>query len=424
MQVEARYALREKFEARLRAALVRDGHVSPARMKEALDRQVVHGAHLATNLWELGFVEGKVLTRVSCELLGITAVAPQVILLAKGEIFRLLPVHFIQQHQILPFFVEGRTLHVAMAEPWDLPTVERAAHHCGLAVRQHFLGEVPMARVLHRVLGLPISARFELGRRLFQQARRPEGAPTGPQGDLIDESEFNALYASHTATPLLAVPPVAPLPPEPELSFDVDLELDALDELDLDESGVGLDEPILELKPEDMLPVEADVSLVPIEDLAEATALLEAATSRRQVGEVMVRFCLSRGERVALLTLDGTFWAGWTGTGVGVDVRALESLMVPAEEGTVFGLVASTGAHFLGPLLPHRIHKRFLSVLGEGEPTTVGFFPVRYRGRVVFGVYLDGGGGRTVSVDIAEILLLAQRVPGALEKLVQRRLER
>lgn len=63
-------------------------------------------------------------------------------------------------------------------------------------------------------------------------------------------------------------------------------------------------------------------------------------------------------------------------------------------------------------------------MLGEGEPQTVGFFPVHYRGRVVFGVYLDGGGGRTVSVDIAEILLLAQRVPGALEQLVKRRLAR
>lgn len=58
---------------------------------------------------------------------------------------------------------------------------------------------------------------------------------------------------------------------------------------------------------------------------------------------------------------------------------------------------------------------------GKSRPKSVGLFPVHFGGKLVLGIYLDGGPGKYVSTDVADILVLAQQVPTALERLVQRR---
>ena len=80
-----------------------------------------------------------------------------------------------------------------------------------------------------------------------------------------------------------------------------------------------------------------------------------------------------------------------------------------------------TKAHFLGPLASHPVHERFLELLGGHKPQSAGLFPVHFHGRVVFGVYMDGGDGGYISPDIADILIFAQRVPMAIERLVKQK---
>jgi hypothetical protein len=173
--------------------------------------------------------------------------------------------------------------------------------------------------------------------------------------------------------------------------------------------------------------VEDDVAqekrpLEPIDDFDEAVALLEEADDRDTVGEVLARFALSHGKRVAVLIRRGAQWSGWIGAGIGVEPERVRQFMALAEPGTLFGLVAATRAHFPGPVTAHESHTAFFEALGPARPGSVALFPVHFGGRVVMAIYIDDGHETDVQTDVAEVLLLAQRVPAALARLVKRRL--
>jgi hypothetical protein len=173
---------------------------------------------------------------------------------------------------------------------------------------------------------------------------------------------------------------------------------------------------------EEVFPSEENLPpapILPIADLQEVLSLIDRVEDRETLGGIVMRFALSKGNRMMMFTYHNSLWMGWTGGGEGVDRLRVESLMVPSEQGTIFGLVGSTGAHYLGPVAPHPVHKKVFSVLGEPAPQTVGFFPVHYKGKMAFGIYLDGG--NDLSQGVGEILVMAQRVPQALERLVQKR---
>ena len=80
------------------------------------------------------------------------------------------------------------------------------------------------------------------------------------------------------------------------------------------------------------------------------------------------------------------------------------------------------GAHFMGVLSAHDVHRTFLRSIGEGVPGAVALLPVHFRGRLVLGIYLDAGDRKDVTTDLAELLVLAQGVPTTLERLIAERL--
>jgi hypothetical protein len=166
---------------------------------------------------------------------------------------------------------------------------------------------------------------------------------------------------------------------------------------------------------------DEDEHLEPIATLAEARAALDAANDRNTVGAVLLRFALSRGERVVLLTHRNGQWTGWLGAG-GVDVHAVRRLLLEAEPGTAFGLVSRTGAHYMGPLKAHRVHQQFLQALGDSVPGAIALLPVHFRGKLVLGIYLDAGDRCDVATDLAELLVLAQQTPAALDRLIASRI--
>jgi hypothetical protein len=169
-------------------------------------------------------------------------------------------------------------------------------------------------------------------------------------------------------------------------------------------------------------PPEEEPVYEPIKKLADAQAELAEAHDRDAIGRVLVRFALSRGARVVLLVHRRGRWSGWLAAGEGVNSSAIRDLIVPTEHGTMFGLVSETGAHYMGPIKAHPVHQTFLETLGENVPGAVAFFPVHLGGKLVFGIYLDAGDGADVPTDVAEILVLAQRVSAVLARLIEERL--
>ena len=392
-----RRALSERFESDLARALVARGLVSPVAIEEALNLQVVMGGALSTSLWDLGLLPSETATAVGAEIQRLKPAPSERLGNLAAKVTKLLSREIAARTRILPFALVDRTLHVASSEPWNITAFEQVAFATGSRLECYYLAEVPLAELLLRYYRVPLPARIQLGPQVRPQLRTTDSAKTTAAGELMDQTQFEAIYRDQAIfIPGVSGPNAAP-PSEQEL-------------------------PEIELRPEDALSPDDEPITVPLAGLAEAIACLDVAEDRDAVGVALARFALSRGKRVALLVHAGRMWTGWIGAGESVSPAAVRALVLPAAPGSVFGLVGASGAPYLGPLAPHAVHEQFLRVLGGGWPRSIGLFPVHYRSRLSFGVYLDSGEGCYASPDLADILLLAQRVPAALARVVRRRL--
>ena len=469
------------FEARLTDALLARGLVTSEKLQEALRQQVLLGGHLATNLWELHLVDGKELTQLSAELLNVPIADPKDVGAVPADVRRLFTRDFIERLRILPMRIVGSVLQVATAEPWDLMNLGRAAWQCGYPVEPHFVAEVPLAALMEKIYSIPTTARFWFGvqtnERRAQKAAR--GEVESEQETAARRSALMSYVSSEVAKlrtrrkrraghePEPPAPEAAPVPapveiapPEPERTPAEAAGPGAPGAAGIEPTGpevAGPEAPAGSIGREEAIDAAAaaasaarlaprrpstaavavpatrlivqpldqaravEVPVEPIRSLAEANTLLDAATDRDEVGRVLLRFALGKGRRVIVFVRRALLWAGWLGAGDGVDVPHLTNLLMPTAPGTIFGLVAGTGAHFLGPLTPDPVYAPFLAALGGDRPRTCALLPVHFHGRLVFGVYVDGGPGKRVTSDIGDLVVLAQRVPAALERLIKAR---
>ncbi|MBI5508531.1 MAG: hypothetical protein HY903_07245 [Deltaproteobacteria bacterium] len=376
-----RRAERERFETELARRLLNLRVVTQSNLEAAIRQQVLTGGHLATNLWELGLADGRTLSRTSAEILDIREASPKALAKVPAKVRRLLALDVVERTRVLPMAVVRSVLRVATAEPWDHLALGEVARVSGYPLEPFFVAEVPLVRLMRRLYGIPLCPRFvPADKSIKTQRHRPGAAPPSADDGLWDElPELSA----DIATVVVSGEPQAGAPRRP---------------------------------PE-------GEALVPLTTLAAAREALAVAEDRDAIATVLLRFALSRGKRAALLLYRHGVWSGWHAAGHDVDPERVRQLSVPAQTATMFGLVASSGAPYLGPLAPHRWHIELWHALGEAVPGTVAFLPVHFRGKLVFGLYLDAGDGADMPTDVAEILVLAHSVPTAIERLIAHRIE-
>ncbi len=396
-----------EFDRLLGQQLVEQGEISAAGHREALTEQMVSGGTLSLNLWELGLLGIDALTRIGAQLFDSDAVLLDQAKAAEPAACALLSRSFVRRSALLPLRCDAQTLCIATAQPWRLDLLDEAAARAGRAVRTHYMCDVGILRLLHQHYEILPPPRYRIT-PMRQPERKIDGRPhpereVEPIGELTTEEEFLRLYASELRDP----------GDHDGKQVAGNSSWESGEDCDDDESEIELSEL---LEPETLS--LSQLSAIPIMTAAEAIGALERAETRLELGDVLVRFGLSFSPRVALFTCRRDVWIGWTGVGPGIDPERMPELMVPVVAGTIFGLVHQGGAPLLGPLPPHPIHRAFAKAMGARPESSVGLFPVRHRGRVLFVIYLDGGSSGIL--DVSEILILAQRVPLILERMVQR----
>jgi len=384
----------EEFDRQLGAYLLERRYVEPGMYQEALTEQMVSGGTLSLNLWELGMAQIDELSAWASQLFELDAIRSERAKGVPAEALELLTRSFVRHSALLPVAATPRELHVASAQPWRLDLLDEAAARSGRRIVAHFMCDVGILRLLHTHYEIVPPPRYRVTpmRDLGRGRSKSTGAASveEPLGELTTEEEFLRLYAS---------------------------DIHATQESDELDQEYGEELVLSDLLEPETLSLSA-LGPIPILTAAEAIAELESAPSRLELGDTLVRFGLSFAPRVALFTCRKDVWIGWTGAGPGIDPMRMQELMVPVVEGTAFGLVHRGGAPLVGPLAPHPVHRAFASAVGARPESSVGLFPVHHRGRVLFVIYLDGGESGVPNV--SEILILAQRVPASLERMVLR----
>ena len=140
--------------------LARKGVLSQKELEEATQSLVVVGGRLGTNLVDLGTLGIEELDRHLAEHLGIEGPPAAWLAQPSPEALQSLPQLLAQRHRILPLAVEGKTLHLAMADPHHPTATDEVSFATGLQIRPYVLSDAHLAFLRERFLGIPREGRF------------------------------------------------------------------------------------------------------------------------------------------------------------------------------------------------------------------------------------------------------------------------
>jgi type IV pilus assembly protein PilB len=108
---------------RLGDLLIREGLITKEQLDKALQEQRANGTRVGYNLVKLGFIPENELVKALARQYKLPAVD-----LSKFEVdpkvLKLVPAELATKHLVLPLKRDGRTLHVAMADPTNLGVIE------------------------------------------------------------------------------------------------------------------------------------------------------------------------------------------------------------------------------------------------------------------------------------------------------------
>ncbi len=443
---------------RLGEILVEMGACGADRVREALEGQVLLGGRLGTNLLEIAAVPEDALARALSRqhgrpaLHGDIRVDPRLAALLKPE--------HADRFEVVPYQLSGRRLSVLCCDPADLKKLDEVAFALGKQITPVIVPEARLWALLRAHYGVERPTRG-LAPDWTRVRRRPpteaEGAAARP--DLMDEAEFQALYATRDARPAgspgsVAPPPstsgsvasapstanrsstpthapaasrTRPPPPAPRRAAGGFLEAPGDP---FAGALVSSDQVLAALQAEAATGRMSAASaasggvfpMVPAPlSFAEAAAALTGVADRNAVARVVLRYACSRFHRAVLLTVHARGADGWEGIGEGLTPQRVARVHVPLGKPGVVQTVVESRSHFLGPLARTEANIRLLRALAGGAPKNAFAMPILARGKVVNVLYADGGRGGLVSSEgLGELLILAARISQSYDVLLRR----
>jgi hypothetical protein len=153
---------------------------------------------------------------------------------------------------------------------------------------------------------------------------------------------------------------------------------------------------------------------------AQAREALAGVEDRNAIARTVLRYALTPFKRAVLLTVQKDLILGWDALGDGVSQEAVERVILPLQQPSIFRLAFEARAHYLGPVPKQPVNYLFLKLLGGKVPRSAFVIPVVVRGKVVNLLYCDNGGGQDATLDVGELLILAQHINRSYEALLKK----
>jgi hypothetical protein len=374
--------------------LLADGLCTVEQLKAAVENQVIMGGRIGTNLLELGFVSEEALARTLAKQFRTRVLFGEDIH-PDHEALAKISKEAVARLDVIPYRLQQRSLEVLCVDPGDLKALDEVAFITGLKAAPIAVPELRFWQLLNRLYGIERELRYLVLEGAQTPVKLEDRPPAGPtvNEDLISEEVFAKLYQRREDQP------------------DSD-EIPVLDEADME----VVEEEVIELV-EEVVPVPEESPL----SFQEATQLLKGIDDRNAVARTVLRFAASVFKRSLLFTAHRQVILGWDAVGGNIDPARFRSLAIPLDTPSVFGLVVSSRAHFLGALQKTRINIGFLKAMGRQVPLSAVVVPILVRGRVVNLLYCDNGHRAHAASDIGELLILAQHIARCYEAMFERK---
>jgi hypothetical protein len=395
--------------------LVTQGILHAEGLRQALATQRSTDGHLDTVLLDLGLVVEPVLLEALGRYYSTRTVSASELSKVSQEVARLVSPRVATRLEVVPFRLEGTTIHVATVNPADLLIEDEIGLLTNCKVASFVALEARLHEAMARLYGVRPSIQIaSILKRLNNE--KIDKADTAP---VVEEGPAGAKTAApdQPATEEGRTDRVTPHELSPRRRPDDDMVLEISQE-ELDEFP-SLRRDMEGEVPEGTTPhrPEREQSAVvgPDERLDDASVALQNAEMREDIGDALLEFCRPYVSRRLLLVVRKGKVVGWRGEGAGVDSMAVRSFSVPLDRPSVFVNLTKGTEFWLGALPPLPGNKDLVRALGGVPPSECVVLPMFVSGKPIGFLYGDNRDAGVTEIPISHFRRLVAKADLAFQ---------
>lgn len=387
---------------KLGEALVKEGLISEEQLRRSLERQVICGGRVGTNIVELGILTEEEFTKFLGRYTKTRVADSSKINSIDEETIASISKEMAEKYKIIPFKKEKNRVHLAMLEP-KIKTIDELRFITGMDIVPYVLPEIRFLYALEKYYGIKRDLRYiSLVDRFLEdeeeQVSIPSAIPPPPsfmepasQADFTTQAE-SAFSLKTEATHIVEMPKPEPAPeikpqPKPE------------------------PEPLKAPEPETVFERGRPTN---INSVKEAFC---DARDRDMIADLFIKEARKVSGRAALFMVKGETLNGWRASNLPIEGV---SFKVDLESPTFLADVLSKRIYYRGPVINVKGNEAIVKLLG-GNPQDSIVIPISIRERVIALIYADNGNDNVLSGDINYISTLAAMASISFEMLILRK---
>jgi len=196
------------IRGRLGERLIANGLINQDQLKLALEEQKKTGEPLGEVFQKLGYVSEEEILSILAEQAGVERINLDDYV-SEPEALRLVPEAFARSHTVIPLFKENNCLTVAIADPFDIMTIEEMERLTNLRVDTKAAAKTEILKAIDRSYGESREGREhpreieelfkERSRVKIGEQRKREGLATmAPVIQLVDQTIIQAVKEGAT----------------------------------------------------------------------------------------------------------------------------------------------------------------------------------------------------------------------------------
>lgn len=366
--------------------LVESKQISPDRMDDILQRQVIFGGSLDTNILELGLLDEQTVTEALGQAYSLPLASPELLARRDPRMLNLFPPRLAEKHQVVPVAMGGRSVFLLSSARIHPLVAEEISFMLSLAVKSYIVCEARLQGFLRSWFNIEIEPRFSaLLDKLGKFDLGMPGRQIGPQTPEALETE---LQQPATTTVDQAK---------------VDKVMNDIEQEERDESTRR---------------EQARTGRIMID---EATRLCMQAPDRDTIIDTTLRFTRQISSFVALFVINNDSILGWDGVGAEDATERIKKIRLPVGSSSILNTVIQTRAYYLGPIPESLGNNELLRALGRARPPNAFAVPLTLKNRLIGLLYGDGGNRSIRGNRLVELLVFISRLSAAFEQLIIKR---
>ncbi len=148
------------MKMKLGEALVKDSLITRDQLKEALERQVIFGGRIGTNIVERGFLKEADLAAFLSRYFRVPAVDVKLLASIEGEIIECITRDVAEKYRVIPFKKDRKRLHVAMMEPNVVQNIDELRFRTNYDIIPYIITEMRLLYALEKYYGIERNLRY------------------------------------------------------------------------------------------------------------------------------------------------------------------------------------------------------------------------------------------------------------------------